>query len=153
MTGAAGGIGRASARAFAKENARVVVVDIDADRGHETIELIGADGGEAHFVRADVASSSDVRAMPGWLHMTLPVFHSMHRSSPVYSCRPEQPNAGHGLVTRHGLVPRAPSPRAQSPSDMSAAPSGCCKPGFITERDETGMFIPLGYEPVSEGSV
>ena len=63
VTGAAGGIGRASARAFATENAKVVVVDIDDDRSRETVELIRADRGEAHFVHADVASSADVQAM------------------------------------------------------------------------------------------
>jgi NAD(P)-dependent dehydrogenase (short-subunit alcohol dehydrogenase family) len=63
VTGAAGGIGRASARAFAKENACVAVVDIDEERGAETVKLIETDGGKATFIRADVARSEDVQAM------------------------------------------------------------------------------------------
>jgi NAD(P)-dependent dehydrogenase (short-subunit alcohol dehydrogenase family) len=63
VTGAAGGIGRASARLFARENASVVVADVNADGGQETVKLIEADGGIAHFVRTDVARSQDVQAM------------------------------------------------------------------------------------------
>ena len=63
VTGAAGGIGRASARAFAHENARVVVVDVNSVGGEETVSLIAADGGEATFVHADVSQSAQVQAM------------------------------------------------------------------------------------------
>jgi len=63
VTGAAGGIGRASARAFAREGARVVVVDIADDLGHETVELIRQGGGEAVYVHADVSRSDEVQAM------------------------------------------------------------------------------------------
>jgi NAD(P)-dependent dehydrogenase (short-subunit alcohol dehydrogenase family) len=63
VTGAAGGIGRASAIAFATKGAHVVVVDVNAERGHETVSLIGERGGTGQFVRADVARADDVRAM------------------------------------------------------------------------------------------
>ena len=63
VTGAAGGIGRASARAFAREGASVAVVDVDSGRGAETVSLIEADGGTARFVEADVSRSDDVQAM------------------------------------------------------------------------------------------
>jgi NAD(P)-dependent dehydrogenase (short-subunit alcohol dehydrogenase family) len=63
VTGAAGGIGRASARAFAREGARVAVVDIDDEPGHETVELIRQTGGEAAYVHADVSRSDEVQAM------------------------------------------------------------------------------------------
>jgi NAD(P)-dependent dehydrogenase (short-subunit alcohol dehydrogenase family) len=62
VRGAAGGIGRASARAFAREGARVAVVDIDDDPGHETVELIRQDGGEAAYVHADVRRSDEAQA-------------------------------------------------------------------------------------------
>jgi NAD(P)-dependent dehydrogenase (short-subunit alcohol dehydrogenase family) len=63
VTGAAGGIGRASAQGFAQENASVVVADVNVVGGQETVRLIEADGGTAHFVRTDVARSDDVQAM------------------------------------------------------------------------------------------
>jgi len=63
VTGAASGIGRASARAFAREGARVVVADIDGAGGDETVRLVTEAGGEAVFVRTDVSRSADVQAM------------------------------------------------------------------------------------------
>ena len=53
VTGAASGIGRASAQAFAREGARgVVVADIDADGGEETVHLIHAAGSDASAIMA-----------------------------------------------------------------------------------------------------
>lgn len=62
ITGGATGIGRATAQAFAKHGAKVVIGDVD-DRAQETVELIEADGGTAMFVRTDVTSASDVQAL------------------------------------------------------------------------------------------
>jgi NAD(P)-dependent dehydrogenase (short-subunit alcohol dehydrogenase family) len=63
ITGGASGIGRVAARAFAREGARVVLSDLAADGGQETARIIAADGGTASFVRADVTSAPDVKAM------------------------------------------------------------------------------------------
>jgi NAD(P)-dependent dehydrogenase (short-subunit alcohol dehydrogenase family) len=63
VTGAGAGIGRASARAFAREGASVVVADVDGDGGAETVRLVEAAGGRATFVRADVSRAADVAAM------------------------------------------------------------------------------------------
>ena len=60
ITGAASGIGRASAIMFAKEDAKVVVSDIDDAGGQETVESINSSGGEAIYVHADVGIASDV---------------------------------------------------------------------------------------------
>jgi NAD(P)-dependent dehydrogenase (short-subunit alcohol dehydrogenase family)/pimeloyl-ACP methyl ester carboxylesterase len=57
VTGAGSGIGRATARAFAAEGARVVVADIDEGGAKRTVDEIGAAGGEAHVYRVDVADA------------------------------------------------------------------------------------------------
>lgn len=60
VTGAAAGIGRATALRFAAEGARVVVSDIAVEGGEETAAMIRDTGAEALFVRADVAAPADV---------------------------------------------------------------------------------------------
>jgi NAD(P)-dependent dehydrogenase (short-subunit alcohol dehydrogenase family) len=65
VTGAAMGIGRASALVFAREGAAVVVADIDEEGGNGTVALVEAAGGRASFVRTDVSSKADVAAMVG----------------------------------------------------------------------------------------
>ena len=63
VTGGGTGIGRASSIAFAQEGAKVVVSDVNAESGNETVRLIGDSGGEAVFVRADVSSAGEVEAL------------------------------------------------------------------------------------------
>ncbi len=63
VTGAASGIGRASARLFAEAGAKVVVADIDRSGADETAALIAAAGGEALAVTVDVADGASVKAM------------------------------------------------------------------------------------------
>lgn len=62
VTGGATGIGGASAAAFAREGARVVVLDIDARQGKATAAAIAEAGGVAHFCEADVADDDAVRS-------------------------------------------------------------------------------------------
>ena len=66
VTGAAMGIGRASALLFAREGSDVVVADVDEDGGRETVSLVEAAGGRAAFVRTDVSVQSEVEAMVGF---------------------------------------------------------------------------------------
>lgn len=59
ITGAASGIGRAAAIAFASEGAKVMIGDLD-DRAGETVALIEARGGAAAFTRTDVSDEASV---------------------------------------------------------------------------------------------
>ena len=63
VTGAAGGIGRASAILFAREDARVAVVDIKKEALAETAALIREAGGEVYLSVSDVANESEVKAV------------------------------------------------------------------------------------------
>lgn len=63
VTGAGSGIGQATALAFARGGARVVVSDHHDEGGQTTVASIRALGGDAIFIRADVARSEDVRSL------------------------------------------------------------------------------------------
>ena len=61
ITGAALGIGRASALLFSREGASVVVADWNDEEGMKTVEVIQNQGGKAHFVHADVTKNQKSR--------------------------------------------------------------------------------------------
>jgi 3-oxoacyl-[acyl-carrier protein] reductase len=63
VTGAAQGIGAATARRLASEGASVAVVDLTAERGRSVVDEISAAGGIAVAFGADVADQSSVEAM------------------------------------------------------------------------------------------
>ena len=63
VTGAASGIGRATALTFAREGAKLVIADMNTDGGHQTVHMITENGGEATFVQVDVTSAAQIEAM------------------------------------------------------------------------------------------
>lgn len=63
VTGGGNGIGRAAAQVMAREGARVVVADFEADAARETVELVNQAGGQAVSCGGDVTQSADVAAM------------------------------------------------------------------------------------------
>lgn len=62
VTGASTGIGRATALAFANNGAKVVVADVNEDAGGQTARMIQESGGDAFFVKCNVANSLEVKA-------------------------------------------------------------------------------------------
>jgi NAD(P)-dependent dehydrogenase (short-subunit alcohol dehydrogenase family) len=63
ITGAASGKGKASACLFARERALLTVADIDSIKGQETVKQIREAGGEAIFIKVDVARVADIERM------------------------------------------------------------------------------------------
>jgi NAD(P)-dependent dehydrogenase (short-subunit alcohol dehydrogenase family) len=63
VTGGGSGIGRATALAFAREGARVVVADLTAGAGEATVRMIQEASGEACFFTADVSHAAEVQAL------------------------------------------------------------------------------------------
>lgn len=63
VTGAASGIGRATALAFAREGANVLVADVSVEGGEDTVRMIKDLGADAAFVKADVSVDAEVAEM------------------------------------------------------------------------------------------
>ena len=63
ITGSGSGFGRATAVLFAKEGAKLVVVDKNSKAGKETVDLIQRNGSEAFFIEADVSKASESEQM------------------------------------------------------------------------------------------
>jgi NAD(P)-dependent dehydrogenase (short-subunit alcohol dehydrogenase family) len=65
ITGAGSGIGRATARIFAREGARLVLADVADDGANETLKMVKDAGAEGFYVRCDVANETEVEALVG----------------------------------------------------------------------------------------
>ena len=96
VTGGASGIGRAIALAYAREGARVVVSDVDAEGGLATVSMIHARDAEALFVPAHVGRARCLRPRPSPTSLCCA---GCPRFLRLGSCR--------GLLGLHGLLLRA----------------------------------------------
>ena len=83
VTGAASGMGRATAILFAREGARVVVGDIDESAGAQTCEEIRAAGGEATFVRTDVSVEGQVAALVATAERAYGALHTVFNNAGI----------------------------------------------------------------------
>ncbi|EFA81645.1 short-chain dehydrogenase/reductase family protein [Heterostelium album PN500] len=63
ITGGADGVGKESSLLFAKEGAKVLVVDLDSNKGNNVVSQIKSNGGQAYFFQADVSKAEQVKAM------------------------------------------------------------------------------------------
>jgi meso-butanediol dehydrogenase / (S,S)-butanediol dehydrogenase / diacetyl reductase len=84
VTGAGSGMGRATATVFAREGAKVVVVDINEAAGRETLDKITAAGGEALLVSADVSKANDAQNMVETTLQTYKRIDILHNNAGVF---------------------------------------------------------------------
>ena len=63
VTGGSSGIGRATALTFARDGAKVVAADVNAEGGEETVSMVKEAGGDAIFVKTNVSSSAEVETL------------------------------------------------------------------------------------------
>src|SRR6185436_6072452 len=74
ITGGSTGIGRATALAFARQRAKVVVGDL-SEEGAETVAMIKKAGGEGLFVRTNVTNAAEVESL---VQQTVRAFGGLH---------------------------------------------------------------------------
>ncbi len=117
VTGAASGIGRAAALAFAAEGASVTVADVSEQANQETARLIERQGGRALAVRCDVTQAADVKAA---LQQTVRAFGRLDVA-----------------FNNAGIEPRKPAPTADYDEEEW---------NRIIDIDLSGVFLCMKHE-------
>jgi meso-butanediol dehydrogenase/(S,S)-butanediol dehydrogenase/diacetyl reductase len=83
VSGAASGIGEASARTYAREGAKVVLADINADAGERIADEIRKANGAATFVRTDIMVPEDIEQMVAFTVETYGRINVLHNNAQV----------------------------------------------------------------------
>jgi NAD(P)-dependent dehydrogenase (short-subunit alcohol dehydrogenase family) len=84
ITGGASGIGKASSLLFAREGAKVVVVDLKEEAAQATVDEIRATGGDARAFGADVSKAKDAEAMTAFAEKTYGALHVAFNNAGVF---------------------------------------------------------------------
>lgn len=130
VTGGASGIGRAGALALAREEARVVVSDVDAAAGAATVAAIVAAGGTATFVGADAGDRAQAKAL---IEAAVATYGAL---DVLYN------NAGIAPVGRDGFTPDIPEDDWDRVIRVNLTSVYlCCKYAIPHLRDRPGAAI------------
>jgi NAD(P)-dependent dehydrogenase (short-subunit alcohol dehydrogenase family) len=81
ITGAGTGIGRATAKLFAREGARVVVAELNAEAGEQTAHIIHQAGGEAIAIKTDVTDPDSIQATIAAAVRQYGALHILHNNA------------------------------------------------------------------------
>ncbi|QEC50554.1 glucose 1-dehydrogenase [Baekduia soli] len=84
VTGSGGGIGRATAVEMGRQGAKVVVTDVNDEFGAETVDLVRETGAEATYVRCDVRSEDEIRALVDTAVTTFGGLDVLHNNAGVH---------------------------------------------------------------------
>lgn len=84
ITGAGGGIGRATAEKFSAEGARIVVADAAESAGRGTVDAIRAQHGRAEFIQADVSHADDVKQMIAFAEERFGALHILFNNAGIF---------------------------------------------------------------------
>ena len=143
ITGAADGIGAATAERFAEEGAAVVLADIDADRGQAVAERIARAGGRAVFVRADISSEVDTEALAVAAERTFGGLHILVNNAATFVLQGIEASVadwrrsldinvvGTALVTR-AAVPLLAKSGSGAIVNLASISSFVAQPNFVT---------------------
>ena len=93
VTGGGSGIGRATAAALGAAGTAVVIADIDAGSGHETVRLVEEARGRAAFVRTDVTRWEDIETMIAFAEETFGRLDILHNNAGINAGWPRFPEA------------------------------------------------------------
>ena len=83
ITGGSSGIGRETSILFAKEGAKIVVVDINDEAGEAVVQTINNSNGEAAYFHADVSKAEDCRAMVQFAEKTFGRLHVLFNNAGI----------------------------------------------------------------------
>jgi NAD(P)-dependent dehydrogenase (short-subunit alcohol dehydrogenase family) len=119
ITGSGRGIGRAAAELFAREGARVAILEVDEDSGKDSERAISDAGGTALFIRTDVADPDNVSASFARIEKGFGSLHVLYNNASIFLGKDDAPIADlspatwdrvlganlHGLfhVCKHGI--------------------------------------------------
>ncbi len=84
ITGGGSGIGKASCRLFAREGAKVVVVDMKKDTAQATVDEITAAGGDARAFAADISKAKDCEAMVDFAEAQYGALHVAFNNAGIF---------------------------------------------------------------------
>lgn len=104
VTGGGSGIGRASALAFAAAGASVFVTDIAEDDGHETVQLIEKEGGNAAFSRVDVTDAGDLARMLERAKRAFGGVDVLHNNAGIVCGEPHWPETDTAVLMRQVTI-------------------------------------------------